>query len=132
MCVFFVYKQMHDQLNKDEKDWDNEYAPIPDAPSMSQSKSSVWNEFCLKPHDNIANMSDFSGLSRYGQSGSTDFSIGRFFSNRCQELDFLPSESLTKSSHKPMALIPPQSPSGRSMNSTNLKINRVASVEQSN
>lgn len=110
--VSFTHKQMHEQLNKDENEWDNEYAAIPNAPSMSQSKSSVWNEFGLKPQDNMANMSDFSGLSRYGNSGSTDFSIGRFFSNRCQELDFLPAENLTKNSHQPMSLIPPQSPSG--------------------
>lgn len=107
---------MQEQLNKDENDWDNEYAPIPNAPSLSQSKSSsVWNEFGLKPQEHLANMSDFSGISRYGNSGSTDFSIGRFFSNRCQALDFLPAESLTKNSHTPMSLIPSQSPSGWSM-----------------
>lgn len=103
---------MHEQLKNDEKEWANEFASIPDGPSLSQSKSSVWNEFGAKMHENVTNMSDFSGLSRYGDSGSTDFSIGRFFSDRCQKLDFLTGKSPTKNAHKPMSLIPPNSQSG--------------------
>lgn len=102
---------MQDQLKKDEKSWANERADIPYEPSMDSShhsKSSFWNEFGKTP-EHLANMSDFSGLSRYGNAGPTDFSIGRYFSGRSQGNldDFLPAKSPKKNLQKPMSLIPP-------------------------
>lgn len=97
---------MQDQLKKDEKDWDHEYADIP---SVSQLTSILSNESVSKMNGKLANISDFPGYSCVSNSySSTDFSIGRFFSNRCVELqDVLPTKSPKKINHKPMSLIPP-------------------------
>lgn len=99
---------MQEQLKNDEKDWDHEYADIP---SVSQITSIVSNESVSRPNGKFANISDFPGYSCVSNSySSTDFSIGRFFSNRCVELqDVLPAKSPTKSNYKPMSLIPPNS-----------------------
>lgn len=99
---------MQDQLKKDEKAWDHEYADIP---SVSQLTSMISNESVSKMHGKMANLSDFPGYSCVSNScSSTDFSIGRFFSNRCVELqDVLPTKSPRKDNHKPMSLIPPNS-----------------------
>lgn len=95
---------MHEQLKKDEKEWDQEYADIP---SMSESTSIVSNNLVLpKVHGKLTNMSDFSGYLSVSNSDPTELSIGRYFLNRCQELhDFLPKSPM-KNNHKPVSLIP--------------------------
>lgn len=98
---------MHEQLRKDEKEWDREYADIP---SVSQLPSIGSNEAdCIpKVHGKLTNMTDFSGYLCVSNSDPTELSIGRYFLNRCQELqDVLPTRSPTKNNHKPMSLIPP-------------------------
>lgn len=104
ICILFVHKQMQEQLKKDEKDWDCEYAEIP---SVSQSTSIVSNKGLLKAHGKLTNMSDFSGILSVTNSESTDSSIGRYFLNRCLDLkDILPTKTPTKHHHTPMSLIP--------------------------
>lgn len=96
---------MQEQLKKDEKEWDHEYADIP---SVSRLPSIVSSELLPKVHGKLTNMSDFSGYLCVSNSDPTELSIGRYFLNRCQELqDVLPSKSPTKNNHKPMSLIPP-------------------------
>lgn len=101
---------MLDQLQEDERKWEQEHADIPPIETVSTSSSSsssfVSHKLLSKMHGKLTNMSDFSGFLCYGNSDSAgdDMSIGGFFKNRCQDLqEMITSKSPTK--HIPMALI---------------------------
>lgn len=98
---------MQDQLKKDEKEWDQEYADIPNMHSdtMSMTASETSHKQPPRMHGRLANMTDFS-MAYVGDSisGNTDTSIGRYFSNRCQDIrEIIPNSSPTK--HIPIALV---------------------------
>lgn len=100
---------MHDQLNQDEKDWEQECCDIPQTNrnSMSVSEASSSKKPAPKLHAKLAaDMTDFS-MAYFGDSisSTTDMSIGRFFSNRCPYAvrDMIPAKSPTK--HVPIALV---------------------------
>lgn len=96
---------MHDQLLKDENEWEQEFADIPNnqpaAPVPDMSQRSV-----PKFHGKLANMTDFSGFlcADSPTDDSTDMSIGRYFLNRCQDLrEIITATSPTK--HVPVSLV---------------------------
>lgn len=98
---------MLDQIQKDENDWERSRADVPFSENDSISKSTSFIPPNLpsvpKIHKKLANMSDFSGYL-VDSSCSTDLSIGRYFSNRCGDLqDMIPSKSPTKR-HVPIPL----------------------------
>lgn len=104
---------MHEQLNKDERSWAQEYADIPQSNNDSMSMTDTVSKTLPKLHAKLANMTDFS-MAYLGDSlsGNTDMSIGRYFSNRCQDIrEMIPTRSPTK--HIPMALVPNPGQSGQ-------------------
>lgn len=108
---------MQEQLKRDEKDWEQEYADIPqmDSDTMSApalepaaqvpSSSSDISQQRIKMHGHLANVTDFSVAYLCDSSSvNTDMSIGRYFSNRCQDVrEMIPTRSPTK--HNPIALV---------------------------
>ncbi|XP_031620090.1 uncharacterized protein LOC116338772 isoform X2 [Contarinia nasturtii] len=109
-CVsadFRPAEEMHDQLNKDEKEWEQEFADIPQMNGVSMSmsmSSSVSDEKFAKPHGKLTNMTDFSVAYLGETTIQKDLSIGRFFQNRCQDLtEMIPAKSPKK--HTPIALV---------------------------
>lgn len=99
---------MLDQIQKDENDWERSRADVPfmENGSFSESTSSARLPNHLnvpKMHRQLANMSDFSGYL-VDNSVNDDLSIGRYFSNRCGDLqDMIPTKSPTKR-HAPIPL----------------------------
>lgn len=96
---------MLDQISKDEKDWEKSRADLPftECDSISQPKSLAPHKLISKLHGKLTNMSDFSGYLVDGAS-CNDLSIGRYFSNRCEDLqDIIPNKSPTKK-HEPISL----------------------------
>lgn len=93
---------MHDQLNQDEKEWEQEYADIPQMDSVSMS--SMFEDKSAKPHGKLTDVTDFS-VAYLGESiVQKEVSIGRFFQNRCQDLtEMIPAT--TPKRHTPVALV---------------------------
>lgn len=99
---------MLEQIQNDEDEWERSRADIPigERSSLSKSSSSMGSHLKLpKMHGKLANMTEFSGFLVDSTSDSTDMSIGRYFSNRCQDLqEMIPTKSPTKK-HTPVALV---------------------------
>lgn len=96
---------MSEQLKEDERKWEQEFADIPQMNGESMSVSETSHRPVPKLHAKLANMTDFS-LAYMGESisSNTDMSIGRYFSNRCQDIrEMIPTSSPRK--HKPTALV---------------------------
>lgn len=95
------------QFEIDEKDWEQEYAVIPQTNSflMRSTSNTSQTTNLVKP----TNATDFS-MAYIGNdystitAANTDISIGQYFSNRCQDLcEIISAKSPTK--HKPIALV---------------------------
>lgn len=100
---------MLEQIQNDEDDWERSRADIPiiENDSLAESSKSMVSSHLHVPkmHGKLTNMTEFSGFLIDSASDSTDMSIGRYFSNRCQDLQaMIPTKSPTKK-HTPVALL---------------------------
>lgn len=102
---------MGDELLKDEKQWQNEFAAMPlvdeecdgNVPTSSNSNLST----TTRASGRMVNLTEFSGYmndSTPVESSTTEMSIGRYFSRKCEDIrDMIPNSSPSKMG-RPMPL----------------------------
>lgn len=113
--VFFFslvsLQQFNEQMDKDEKSWEQECAIIPQMSGDSISVTNV-SQSALPKQKKLVNLPDFS-MAYLGDSlsVSSDMSMGRFFLNRCDDIrQIISAKSPTK--HVPVAIIANSTQSG--------------------
>ena len=112
MFTLVSLQQFNEQMDKDEKSWEQECAVIP---QMSVGSFSVANvsQSALPKQKKLVNLPDFS-MAYLGDSlsGSSDMSMGRFFQNRCGDIrQIISAKSPTK--HVPVAIVANSTQSGK-------------------
>ncbi|XP_055315088.1 uncharacterized protein LOC129575454 isoform X2 [Sitodiplosis mosellana] len=96
--------EFNEQMDKDEKSWEQEHAIIPQMSVDSISELDV-SPKTLPKQKKLVNLPDFS-MAYLGDSlsGNSDMSMGRFFLNRCGDIrEMISAKSPTK--HIPVALV---------------------------
>lgn len=104
-------QQFNEQMDKDEKSWEQECAAIPQTSVNSISMANE-SQSAYPKQKKLVNLPDFS-MAYLGDSlsGNSDMSMGRFFLNRCDDIrQILSAKSPTK--HVPVAIIANSTQSG--------------------
>lgn len=97
---FKPFNEMENVLLKDEKEWQKEFATIPSDSNydVSQNKESL-----AKSSKKLVNYTEFSGLLNDSNSSSTEMSIGKYFSRKCEDIrSLIPNLSPTKTRPIPL------------------------------
>lgn len=99
---------MGEELLKDEKEWQNEFADIPyDTNSCDRSSSIKSNGNAVrKTSSKVVNLTEFSGILDYSkpvERSNSDMSIGHYFRRKCEDIrDVIPNISPTKARPIPL------------------------------
>lgn len=108
---------MKSAMVQDEKDWEIEYATIPELHKDPPKKvSPVYAGAVRKNPGKMVNLTEFSGFlgesSRMGTE--SDVSIGRYFSKRCEDVrEMIQNNSPTKKFTRPIGLLTDSYRSGK-------------------
>ena len=91
--LIFVFLQLLDVLDNDYKDWDNEYAAIPDKNRSAAKKHTITSGI----PDNLEDFSQCNIFVEGVKDGDPNFSMGQFFGRKCEHIrDMIPNSSPKK------------------------------------
>lgn len=98
---------MGEELLKDEKEWQNEFADIPYDTNNCDRASSIKAKGNAKAASaKVVNLTEFSGIlddSTPVESSTSEMSIGRYFSRKCEDIrNVIPNNSPTKARPIPL------------------------------